>query len=70
MCHTQGRPFNCPFAGHGLEKGGDEALGAFVIPICPTPPLQPPLGQELPELCAVSVCPSPARRAVGTRTQR
>lgn len=32
-----------------------------MIPICPTPPLQPTLlGPELPELCVVSACPSPA----------
>lgn len=29
MCHTQGRLFNCPLAGHGLKKGGVEALGAL-----------------------------------------
>lgn len=28
VCHTQGRPFNCPLTGHGLG-GGEGAAGAL-----------------------------------------
>lgn len=29
VCHASGRCFNCPLAGDGLEKGGNEELGAL-----------------------------------------